>query len=129
LEENNRGNMTTDRTQARRVFLKRAATAGTVVWAAPTILTMSAASAAQLQSNPPRPPDLEARRETPPGPAAQATADQVAAARTGTLPRTGADIDKLTAAGLTAAAGGGALLWWSSELEKRAGDVPPVATD
>ena len=38
-------------------------------------------------------------------------------------------IDKLTAAGLTAAAGGGALLWWSSELEKPAGEVAPVATD
>jgi LPXTG-motif cell wall-anchored protein len=100
--------------QARRAFLRRAATAGTLAWAAPTILTMNAGSAAAMTSPPPG--DIASRNDAT---APRAIADQ-AAARAGQLPRTGADIDKLTAAGLTAAAGGGALLWWSSALDNQA---------
>lgn len=116
---------------SRRKFLRRAAVAGTGIWAAPMILSLDASSAAAMTSPPPAvvptdltPPNtIQSVQTTPPVQAAPAI--QV---KTQQLPRTGADIDKMTAAGLTALGGGGALLWWSNEVEQRLAD-PAVVTD
>lgn len=111
----------------RRTFVRRVATAGTVAWAAPAILTMNPAAAASLTSPPPGGPGdpddpdvlgttdiVDPGVEAPP----QVLGTQVA--RAGELPRTGADLDQIAVAGLAAAAGGGAMMMWSSELRKSA---------
>jgi hypothetical protein len=121
----------------RRKFLATAAAAGAVAWAAPAIITMQPAGAASLTSPPPTPPPtgptgvvptgVEPADETNPDPNGADPKPQVAAASTGTLPFTGADIKQLAATGLAATAGGGALMFWSAD---RPGQVTPApATD
>lgn len=107
----------------RRQFLAKAAVAGTVAWAVPTIITVDPAGAAQLTSPPPEPP-VDPPTEVgglvvpgdPAAPAAQPSGTQVGG-RT-VLPRTGADLDDLVVAGLAATAGGAVLHHWSAEIER-----------
>jgi hypothetical protein len=124
---------------ARRDFLRKAAVAGTTAFVVPTIVTVDPADAQALTSPPPEPPGNETQ---PPSidltgstgtgssprtaagtqPATQATGRQ-ASGRT-ELPRTGADLDRLGAAGLAATAGGAALVLWSANAKSK----PNLAT-
>lgn len=145
----------------RRRLLKRTAVVGGALWAAPALLTVDRASAAELHSAPPaggtpraevrgsavdRPTAASQPSGTRPMPAAVGQtgavgaqgiggSDEVAApalVRTGTLPRTGGDIDKLVGTGLAAVAGGGLLHWWSADraaLGAPAADVPAAPAD
>jgi len=104
----------------RRQFLHKAAVAGAVAWAAPTIITMDPAGAAGLTSPPPEPPDRPGVDVggivVPSDPRSAATGTRVAG-RT-ELARTGAELDDLVVAGLAATAGGAALVRWSAEAQK-----------
>lgn len=105
----------------RRQFLRKAAVAGTVAWAVPTIITMEPAGAAGLTSPPPEPPVDQPGVDVggigvPSDPGSAATGTQVAG-RT-ELARSGAELDDLVVAGLAATAGGAALLLWSADAEK-----------
>jgi hypothetical protein len=99
---------------ARRDFLRKASVVGTGAFAVPMIITVDPADAQALTSPPPEPPGSEtvgsvAPRGTQPagrGPRSPHTE----------LPRTGADIDRLVAAGLTATASGAALVLWSADM-------------
>jgi hypothetical protein len=105
----------------RRQFLLRAAVAGTVAAAVPTIVTMQPAGATGLTSPPPKPPiDIDPTSvdpptnvgnevvAEPPGPKTKV------AGATSTLPMTGADVGDMVVAGLAATAGGSALLLWNA---------------
>lgn len=106
----------------RRQFLRKAAVAGTVAWAVPTIITMEPAGAAELTSPPPEPPVdvggvvVPSDPPTAAPPVTQVAGTQVAG-RT-ELARTGVELDNLVVAGLAATAGGAALLLWSADPEK-----------
>jgi hypothetical protein len=106
----------------RREFLRTAAL-GTGAFAVPMILTVDPADAQALASPPPEspghasPPDTGLTGSTAPGPSAT-NRPHVSSPRE--LPRTGADIDRLVAAGLAAAAGGAALVLWSADARSRA---------
>ena len=110
----------------RRRFLRRAAVAGTVALAIPTIVTVTPAGAiTSPPPRPPQPPQVEPSRDVrPAGPASGA---QVAAATQGQLPFTGADVEKLVVAGGTAVAGGAALIYWSADKSARAVEAATVA--
>jgi hypothetical protein len=113
-------------TLQRRDFLRQAAFAGTA-FMVPTIVTVDPADAQALTSPPPKPPG----REPPPvdltrpvglGPrrgTAAGTRQRIPVTNRTELPRTGADIDRLVAAGLAATAGGAALVLWSAEIRSR----------
>ncbi len=114
----------------RRQFMLRAAVAGTVAFAVPTIVTMEPAGAAELTSPPPKPKppvDVEVKAETVTAAAAVPTAPAVAADPAtaakpqvkGALAKTGADIDTLSRAGAAAVAGGAALHIWSTRAAAR----------
>jgi hypothetical protein len=109
----------------RRDFMRKAAVVGSGAFVVPTIITVDPADAQALTSPPPEPPG---RPESPPaeaggapGTVAQPTGpqrNQAGRARTTArteLPRTGANLDRLAAAGLAATAGGAALVLWSTE--------------
>jgi hypothetical protein len=110
----------------RRDLLRKAALAGTGAFALPMIVTVGPADAQALTSPPPESPERPSRPGTagssrPGAPAllprrrrANPVAAQRADGRT-ELPRTGANLDRLTAAGLAATAGGAALVLWSAD--------------
>jgi len=104
----------------RRDFLRRAAVAGTSAFAVPMIITVDPADAQALTSPPPEPPGSSngsLGAETPTTTAASRTPSRESD-RTA-LPRTGADIDRIVAAGLTATAGGAALVLWSADMKSK----------
>jgi hypothetical protein len=104
----------------RRDFLRRAAVAGTSAFAVPMIITVDPADAQALTSPPPEPPGSSngsLGAETPTTTAAPRTPSRESD-RT-ELPRTGADIDRIVAAGLTATAGGAALVLWSADMKSK----------
>jgi hypothetical protein len=109
----------------RRGFLRKAAVVGTGAFAVPMILTVDPADAQALTSPPPEPP-RSSEPESPgidhmrpptartPGVNDRRPVGRRASGRT-ELPRTGANLDRLAAAGLAATAGGAALVLWSAE--------------
>ena len=104
----------------RREFLRKA-TIGTGAFAVPMILTLDPAVAQALASPPPEspaqtPPATRVTGSTAPGPSA--TSGSVGGR--GELPRTGADIDRLVAAGLAATGAGAALLLWRAAARSHA---------
>jgi hypothetical protein len=109
----------------RRDFMRKAAVVGSGAFVVPTIITVDPADAQALNSPPPEPPGRPAsppaEADGSPGIVAQPAATQPNQAnrtRTSTrseLPRTGANLDRLVAAGLAATAGGAALVLWSAE--------------
>jgi hypothetical protein len=103
----------------RRDFLRKA-TVGTGAFAVPMILTVDPADAQAVASPPPEspqtPPATGVTGSIAPGPAATS---RPASGRS-ELPRTGADIDRLVAAGLAATATGAALLLWSADAGSHA---------
>jgi hypothetical protein len=114
----------------RRDFMRKAAVVGSGAFVVPTIITVDPADAQALTSPPPEPPG---QPESPPaeaggspGTVAQPTSTEPnQAGRTLTttrteLPRTGANLDRLAAAGLAATAGGAALVLWSAEVRANA---------
>ena len=115
-------------TGGRRDFMWKAAVAGTGAFLVPTIITVDPAEAQALTSPPPEPPG---RPESPPvdlgsspdtvSSRSPGTQPNQAAGRRVTesteLPRTGANLDRLVAAGLAATAGGAALVLWSAEAK------------
>jgi hypothetical protein len=111
----------------RREFLRKA-TIGTGAFAVPVILTVDPADAQAVASPPPEspgqasPPATRVTGSTAPGPSA---ATRPASGRT-ELPRTGADIDRLVAAGLAATAAGAALLLWSADARSHAATTAPA---
>jgi hypothetical protein len=124
----------------RREFLRKVAVAGTGAFAVPTIVTVDPADAQALTSPPPEPPVSSMKPENPEAgvagsPAAKRGSHRQVSART-ELPRTGADIDRLVAAGLAASAGGAALVLWSADAQAKSktklvshgpGDEEPTA--
>jgi hypothetical protein len=116
----------------RREFLRKAPI-GTGAFAVPMILTVDPADAQAVASPPPEspaqtsPPTNGITGSTAPGPSA---ANRPASGRS-ELPRTGADIDRLVAAGLAATAAGASLLLWSADAGSHAAtsatvlDAPP----
>jgi hypothetical protein len=121
-------------TSGRRDFMRKAAVVGSGAFVVPTIITVDPADAQALTSPPPEPPG---RPESPPaevsgspGTVAQpagAQPDRAARSRTTTrteLPRTGANLDRLVAAGLAATAGGAALVLWSAEARAAGAKSP-----
>ena len=123
----------------RRDFMRKAAVVGTGAFVVPTIVTIDPADAQALTSPPPEPPG---RSESPPvdlgnppgtvSPPGTVTRTQRGARATGRseLPRTGADLDRLVAAGLAATAGGAALVLWSAESKSAGAKAPsPKSAD
>ena len=122
----------------RRDFMRKAAVAGTGAFVVPTIVTVDPADAQALTSPPPEPPG---HPESPPveedgspgtvSRRAPGTQPNLAAGRRVTarteLPRTGANLDRLVAAGLAATAGGAALVLWSAEAKAgaKSAEEPP----
>lgn len=115
-----------DRTVAgldRRQLLRRTAVVGGAMWAAPALLTVSRASAAELHSAPPSggsgPDEVGGSVVQRPGPSSvsppKPRQSRPVATQGGTLPRTGADIDRLVGTGLAAVAGGSLLRWWTAD--------------
>jgi hypothetical protein len=112
----------------RREFLRKA-TIGTGAFAVPMILTVDPADAQAVASPPPEspaqaPPATGVTGSTAPVPSA---ANRSAGGRS-ELPRTGADIDRLVAAGLAATGAGAALLLWSADARSHAA-TPAAAPD
>jgi hypothetical protein len=117
----------------RRDFMRKAAVVGSGAFVVPTIITVDPADAQALTSPPPEPPGRPgsppAEAGGAPGTAAQPTGSQRSqAGRTRTtgrteLARTGANLDRLAAAGLAATAGGAALVLWSAEARASARSV------
>jgi hypothetical protein len=110
----------------RRAFLRKAAIAGTGTFAAPMIITVDSADARALTSPPPEAPGSST---TPQGPETGAGRSAQPASRRQestrpALPRTGADIDRLVAAGLAATAGGAALVLWSADAQAKSKTTP-----
>jgi hypothetical protein len=108
-------------TSGRRDFMRKAVV-GTSAFVVPTIITVDPADAQALTSPPPEPPG---QAESPPAETGGAPAT-VSRRAPGTnrnpagggraeLPSTGANLDRLVAAGLAATAGGAALVLWSAE--------------
>jgi hypothetical protein len=120
----------------RRDFMRKAAVVGSGAFVVPTIITVDPADAQALTSPPPEPPGQHASPPAQaggsPGTAVQRTSrrrGQAGRTRTTTrteLPRTGANLDRLAAAGLAATAGGAALVLWSAEARAsaRSADKP-----
>jgi hypothetical protein len=102
----------------RRDFIRKAAIIGTGTFVVPTISTVEPADAQALTSPPPEPPGSS---NGPGGAVTPTTTGGPPAAspvsRRTQLPRTGADIDRLVAAGLAATAGGAALVLWSADAQ------------
>lgn len=126
----------------RRRFIRRTAVVGGAVWAAPTLLTVDRASAVALTSPPPNgeePPEVEPDTIEQPDPGVpdgtggdqpEFSSPDVAGGgteRSGTLPRTGADTDKLVVTGVAAVAAGTALTMWSADSPLSADGAPAEA--
>ena len=120
----------------RRDFLRKVA--GTGAFAVPMIVTVDPANAQALTSPPPEPPGSSTEPKSPgtdlkssPGAGTPGAEDLRAAGRRvprrTELPRTGADIDRLAAAGLAATAGGAALVLWSADIQSKS--TAPRSTD
>jgi hypothetical protein len=120
----------------RRDFLRRAAVAGSGAFAVPMIVTVDPADAQAVTSPPPEPPGSSVPnrpgvgRVNPARPGATGAGGVEQAGRRATpgrteLPRTGADIDRMVAAGLAATAGGAALVLWSADTQSRPGPESP----
>jgi hypothetical protein len=110
----------------RRAFLRKAAVAGSGAFAAPMIITVDSADARALTSPPPEGPGSSTtpqHPETGAGRSPKRTSRRQESARSA-LPRTGADIDRLVAAGLTATAGGAALVVWSANAQAQSRTTP-----
>jgi hypothetical protein len=106
------------RAVGRRDFLRKATAVGTGAFAVPMIATVDPADAQPLTSPPPEPPrsaEPEAPRTSFPAPPGGRRELRRRASTRTELPRTGADIDRLVAAGLAATAGGAALVLWSAD--------------
>jgi hypothetical protein len=116
---------------ARRDFLRKAAAAGTAAFAIPTIITVDPADAQALTSPPPEPPAAGGGSEAgaPVRPRRAQAAGRSQAAGRGELARTGADIDRLVAAGLAATAGGAALVLWSADMRSRSAAPQPAGPE
>jgi len=119
----------------RRDFLRKAAVAGATAFAVPMIATVDPADAQAVTSPPPEPPGPPGPT-TPVEPAAGVPAGGDVSpvgrpTRRGELPRTGADLDRLIAAGLAATAGGAALVLWSADRKANARPAvePPEPPD
>ena len=118
--------------------MRKAEVAGTGALALPMIVTVDPADAQALTSPPPEPPGSSNLPELPgidlvdsPN---RGRSHDAGGGRTPTrvsgrteLPRTGADIDQMVAAGLAATAGGAALVLWSAHAESKS--VAPGPTD
>ena len=105
----------------RREFLRKA-TIGTSAFAVPMILTVDPANAQAVASPPPESPaqtSLPATGVTGPTTPGRSATNRPASGRS-ELPRTGADIDRLAAAGMAATAAGAALLLWSADARSHA---------
>ena len=123
----------------RRAFLRKAAVAGTGAFAVPMIVTVAPAEAQTLNSPPPEPPGSSKKpaspgvdRRTSPGARAHTPDTSGAGGSAGgraELPRTGADIDRLVAAGLAATVGGAALVLWSADARARYAAPNPADPD
>jgi hypothetical protein len=115
-------------TLGRRDFLRKATVVGTGAFAVPMIITVDPADAQALNSPPPTPPGSSGGSETVGSVAPRGT--QPVGRSQGSphteLPRTGAGIDRLVAAGLTATASGAALVLWSADMESRSGAPQPA---
>lgn len=123
----------------RRDFLRKVAVTGTGAVALPMIVTVDPANAQALTSPPPEPPERPSPPDTipagssRPGAAAPSPRDgrpsPVAARASGRteLPRTGANLDRLTVAGLAATAGGAALVLWSADRRATSSTSPAGA--
>ena len=115
-----RGTGGADPTHGRRDFLRKAAVAGTTAFAVPMIVTVDPAGAQAVTSPPPEPPGSSGPMTPQPGGLDLASGGIAPTGRPATptrreLPRTGADLDRLVAAGLAATAGGAALVLWSAD--------------
>lgn len=94
--------------------------AGTGAFVVPMMVTVAPADAQGLTSPPPEPPRSSSGSGSAPTPnttVPSRTRSQVTGPTE--LPRTGADIDRLVAAGLAATAGGAALVLWSADAQSR----------
>jgi hypothetical protein len=113
---------------ARRDFLRKAAVVGTGAFAVPMIITVDPADAQALTSPPPKPPGSGGGSETAALVGSRGTqlAGRSQSPGRGELPRTGADIDRMIAAGLAATAGGAALMLWSADTQSRSA-IPETA--
>jgi hypothetical protein len=112
----------------RRDFLKKAA-AGTGALAIPMIVTVDPADAQAVTSPPPQPPgsgiEPVNRPGTAPGGAGNTGGGPTPASGRTELPRTGADVDRMVAAGLAATVGGAALVLWSAHMKAQAMPASP----
>ena len=116
---------------ARRDFLRRAAVAGTGAFVVPMIVTVDPADAQALTSPPPEPPGSSNESPAPtmnPASSAGQGSPRRVSGRT-ELPRTGADLDRLAAAGLAATAGGAALVLWSANAQSRSSPTGTEPSD
>jgi hypothetical protein len=116
-------------TSGRRDFMRKAAVVSTGAVVVPMIITVDPADAQALNSPPPEPPGRPASPPgdagsspgtvSPPASGAQPNVRMAGHRATGRteLPRTGADLDRLVVAGLTATAGGAALVLWSADAK------------
>jgi hypothetical protein len=115
-------------TPGRRNFLRKATVVGTGAFAVPMIITVDPADAQALTSPPPKPPGSSRGSESVGSVAPRGT--QPAGRSRGSpntdLPRTGAGIDRLVAAGLTATASGAALVLWSADMMSRSAVPQPA---
>jgi hypothetical protein len=125
----------------RRDFLRRATIVSTGALAVPMIVTVDSADAQALTSPPPEAPGSSDRPQKPAvepvnepatgSGALRSRGGGSRASRRGVsgrteLPRTGADIDRMVAAGLAATAGGAALLLWSADAQSRPAPESPA---
>jgi hypothetical protein len=97
---------------------------GAGAFAVPMIITVHPADAQALTSPPPEPRGSGTVGSVAPSGTQPASRSQ--ASRHTELPRTGAGIDRLVAAGLTATASGAALVLWSADMESRSGVPQPA---
>jgi hypothetical protein len=119
----------------RRDFLRKSAIVGTGAFAAPMIITVEPADAQAITSPPPRPPGSTgpeapgAGLQRPSGTEAPPSAARPQASGRSELARTGADIDRMVAAGLAATAGGAALVLWSADMKSKSAAPRPAAPE
>lgn len=110
----------------RRQFLRKAAVAG-AVWAVPTVIAIKPAAAAGLHSAPPEKPPVD---HVPTGidPIAKPPRQPTRTSPT-ELAFTGADVEKLTIAGVAATAAGAAMLLLSGEADADEATNPRAVQD
>jgi hypothetical protein len=89
-------------------------------------MTVDPARAQALTSPPPEPPASRSGPGTVESVARTQAAGRSQASERTELPRTGADIDRMVAAGLTATAGGAALVLWTADTRSRSAAPQPA---